>query len=407
MTTPAAFLPYGRHAIDDADIAAVVDALKSDYLTTGPRVRSFENALALATGARHAISCTNGTAALHLAARALNLGPGTVSIVPAVTFLATANAVRLNGGDVVFADVDPDSGLMRPRDLEEALSRCPDQRADAVFNVHLAGQTGDLAGIFSIARHNDLRIIEDACHALGTRYSNGDGEEHPVGSCRFSDLTCFSFHPVKTIAMGEGGAVTSDDPALAAIITRDRTHGMNRDPEDFVLENEAFDGSHNALPWYYEMEAPGLNYRIPDVLCALGESQLKKLQKFSARRRELVASYDAILSRLSPHVQLLARTPNVTPAWHLYALLIDFEALGVSRANVMRELASSGIGTQVHYLPVYRQPYYRELSPMLKLAGADEYYRRTLSLPLFPGMSDDDPRRVVDALAKALKLQAC
>ncbi|MEQ1755722.1 MAG: UDP-4-amino-4,6-dideoxy-N-acetyl-beta-L-altrosamine transaminase [Micropepsaceae bacterium] len=406
MTATAGFLPYGRHVIDDADIAAVVEALKSDYLTTGPRVRSFETALSHATGARHAIACTNGTAALHLAARALNLGPGTVSIVPAVTFLATASAVRLNGGDVVFSDVDPDSGLMRPRDLEEALSRCPDQRADAVFNVHLAGQTGDLPGIFSMARHNNLRIVEDACHALGTRYSNGDGEEHLVGSCRFSDLTCFSFHPVKTIAMGEGGAVTVDDPALAAVIIRDRTHGMNRDPEDFVLAHEAFDKSHAPLPWYYEMEAPGLNYRIPDVLCALGESQLKKLDSFSRRRREIVAAYDCSLATLSPHVQLLARTPNVTPAWHLYVLLIDFEALCVSRANVMRELTASGIGTQVHYLPVYRQPYYRELNPMLALPGADEYYRRTLSLPLFPSMSDDDPKRVVDALRKALKLQA-
>lgn len=404
MNPREGFLPYGRHVIDDDDIAAVVDALKSDFLTTGPRVREFERALEIATDARHAIACANGTAALHLAARALNLGPGTVSIVPSVTFLATANAVRLNGGEVVFADVDADSGLMRPRDLEEAISRCPDGHADAVFPVHLAGQTGDQAGIFNVARHNNLRIVEDACHALGTRVSHGDGEEFAVGSCKYSDLTCFSFHPVKAIAMGEGGAVTADDPTLASIILRDRTHGMNRDPESFVLDSEAFDDARQANPWYYEMESPGLNYRIPDVLCALGASQLRKLDTFSARRRGLVARYDALLRNLSPHVQLLARTANTTAAWHLYVALIDFDALGFSRGQVMRELAAKGIGTQVHYLPVHRQPYYRDLNPFTTLPGADAYYRRTLSLPLFPSMSDEDPKRVTDTLATILKL---
>lgn len=404
MSTAQPFLPYGRHQIDDDDIQAVVDALKSDYLTTGPRVAAFEKALAAATRSRHAIACTNGTAALHLVARAMNLGPGTVSIVPTVTFLATANAVRLNGGDVVFADVDPDSGLMRPRDLEEALSRCPGGRADAVFNVHLAGQTGDLAGLYTIARHNGLRIVEDGCHALGTRYSIGDGEEHVAGQCRFADVTTFSFHPVKAIAMGEGGAVTTNDPDLAAIMLRDRTHGMNRDPETFIQADEAFGPGDAPNPWYYEMEAPGLNYRIPDVLCALGESQLRKLEAFSQRRREIVALYDALLGGRSAHLSLLARTPHVTAAWHLYVVLIDFAALGVTRADVMRQLAAEGIGTQVHYLPVHRQPYYRDMSPAGSLAGADRYYARALSLPLFPGMENSDVMRVSSTLLRVLGL---
>jgi UDP-4-amino-4,6-dideoxy-N-acetyl-beta-L-altrosamine transaminase len=404
MSTAQPFLPYGRHQIDDDDIAAVVDALKSDFLTTGPRVAAFEKALAGVTRARHAIACTNGTAALHLVARAMNLGPGTVSIVPTVTFLATANAVRLNGGDVVFSDVDPDSGLMRPRDLEEALSRCPGGRADAVFNVHLAGQTGDLAGLYTIARHNGLRIVEDGCHALGTRYSIGDGDDHVVGQCRYADATTFSFHPVKAIAMGEGGAITTNDPDLAAIMFRDRTHGMNRDAASFVQDEEAFDAGHVPNPWYYEMEVPGLNYRIPDVLCALGESQLRKLEAFSARRRELVALYDDVLGGRSTHLSLLARTPHVTAAWHLYVVLIDFAALGVSRAEVMRRLAAEGIGTQVHYLPVHRQPYYRDMSPAGILPGADKYYARTLSLPLFPGMANGDVERVGSTLLRVLGL---
>lgn len=390
------FLPYGRQVIDDDDIAAVVAALKSDYLTTGPRVGEFEAALKNATGAKHAIACTNGTAALHLAARALNLGPGTVTVVPAITFLATASAVRLTGGDVVFADVDPASGLMRPRDLEAALERCG--HADAVINVHLAGQCGDLAGIHAVARSRGLRIVEDACHAIGTEHRYGR-----IGDNRFSDLTCFSFHPVKTIAMGEGGAVTANDPALADIVARDRTHGMTREPTDFVERAQAFDGAGAANPWYYEMEVPGLNYRIPDVLCALGTSQLKKLQRFAVRRRELVTLYDTELAKLGPHVAKLKRTV-CTPAWHLYIALIDFEALGVERAAVMRTLAAKGIGTQVHYIPLHRQPYWRDMDPDLALPGADEYYRRTLSLPLFPTMTDEDPARVICALKEALGL---
>jgi len=393
-------LPYGRQVIEDDDIAAVADALRGELLTTGPRVGEFERALAEATGATHAIACNNGTAALHLAARALNLGPGTTTIVPAITFLATANAVRLNGGDVVFADGDPDSGLMRTSDLAGALARCPNRTANAVFNVHLAGQCGDLVAIHALARRHGLRIVEDACHAIGTAYHGN----RRVGDNSFADLTCFSFHPVKTIAMGEGGALTTNDAALAGIIARDRNHGVSRDPAAFTQSDEAFDDAGQAHPWYYEMEWPGLNYRIPDILCALGLSQLKKLPRFAARRRELVAAYDAALAPFAPLVKTIARTPNVEPAWHLCIALIDFKALRSDRASVMRRLAAQGIGTQVHYIPVYRQPYYRELNPDLILPGADEYYRRTLSLPLFPSMSDDDPARVVRALAETLGL---
>jgi len=404
MSAGASFLPYGRQVIEDDDIAAVTAALRSDYLTTGPRVAEFEHALAAATGAKHAMACSNGTAALHLAARALNLGPGTTTIVPAVTFLATANAVRLNGGDVVFADVDPDTGLLRPADLTEALSRCPGGKANAVINVHLAGQCGDLAAIDTIARKHRLRIVEDACHAIGTTYTAQGSKLHRIGDNSYSDLTCFSFHPVKTIAMGEGGAVTTSDDDLARIVARDRTHGMSRDAADFLQADEAFDARSEPHPWYYEMDTPGLNYRIPDILCALGTSQLKKLGRFAARRRDLVARYDAEIAHLAPLIKPLARTPNTTPAWHLYVALIDFRALRADRATVMRRLAAQGIGTQVHYLPVYRQPYYRELDPELVLPGADEYYRRTLSLPLFPTMGDEDPRRVIAALANVLEL---
>jgi UDP-4-amino-4,6-dideoxy-N-acetyl-beta-L-altrosamine transaminase len=396
------FLPYGRQVIEDDDIAAVVEALQSDYLTTGPRVGEFEDALVEVTSAKHAIACSNGTAALHLAARALDLGPGTTTIVPAITFLASANAIRLNGGDVVFADVDPNSGLMRPEDLLEALARCPGGKAHAIVNVHLAGQCGDVAEIERIARANDLRVIDDACHALGTSV-RVDGVPHKIGGNDFADVTCFSFHPVKTIAMGEGGAVTTNDSEIAKRIARDRNHGMTRDTAEFTQDADAFDQDGDANPWYYEMAAPGLNYRVPDILCALGLSQLTKLGRFLTRRRALVATYDALLQQLAPQVVTLKRTPNVQPAWHLYVALIDFAGLGLDRAAVMRRLTAQGIGTQVHYFPVYRQPYYKAAHPQLHLAGAEEYYRRCLSLPLYPSMSTDDVTRVVCALKRAVK----
>lgn len=396
------FLPYGRQVIEDDDIAAVVAALKSDYLTTGPRVAEFEAALAEATGAKHAIACSNGTAALHLAARALDLGPGTTTIVPAITFLASANAIRLHGGDVVFADVDPDTGLMRAEDLAQALARCPGGRANAVVNVHFAGQCGDIAAIHRTARTAGLRIIDDACHALGTAVRIG-GVAHKIGGNDHADVSCFSFHPVKSIAMGEGGAVTTSDANLAKFIARDRTHGMSRDPQSFAQAADAFDADGEVNPWYYEMAAPGLNYRVPDILCALGLSQLTKLGRFVTRRRALVATYDALLTQLAPHVTPLRRTPNVDPAWHLYVALVDFASLGASRAHVMRRLAAQGVGTQVHYFPVYRQPYYKAMHPALQLPGAEAYYRRCLSLPLYPAMSTDDVARVVGALKRAIR----
>jgi dTDP-4-amino-4,6-dideoxygalactose transaminase len=230
-----------------------------------------------------------------------------------------------------------------------------------------------------------------------------DGAVHRIGDNRFADMSCFSFHPVKTIAMGEGGAITTNDPALAKHMARDRTHGMSRTSEDFTQGADAFAANGEPNPWYYEMAAPGLNYRVPDILCALGLSQLTKLNRFVTRRRALAGTYDAMLRQLAPHIAPLSRTPGVVPAWHLYVALIDFATLGLERGALMRRLATQGIGTQVHYFPVYRQPYYTAANPKLRLAGADDYYRRALSLPLFPTMTTDDVARVACALKRAIK----
>jgi UDP-4-amino-4,6-dideoxy-N-acetyl-beta-L-altrosamine transaminase len=391
------FLPYGRQCIEDDDIAAVVAALRGEFLTTGPLVRRFEQTLAGITGAAEAIACSNGTSALYLAARALGLGKGHTIIVPAITFVATASAPHLFGAEIVFCDVDPHTGLMRGSDLERALARCPNGRADAVIAVHYAGQSCDMSSIAGIARAHDMRILEDAAHALGTAWVQEDGAILPVGSNALSDLTIFSFHPVKTIAMGEGGAVTANDPVLIASLSRARNHGITRGESEFVRGEAAFDAKGVPHPWYYELEAPGFNFRISDINCALGISQLAKLDRFVARRRALVAAYDALLQPLAPVVQPLKRDARSLTAWHIYPLRIDFTQLDISRAELMRGLAADGIGTQVHYIPVHRQPYYAARYGVADLPGADSYYAATLSLPLYPGMSDEDVTRVVAA----------
>jgi UDP-4-amino-4,6-dideoxy-N-acetyl-beta-L-altrosamine transaminase len=400
MATPA-FLPYGRQLIEDDDVAAVAAALRADYLTTGPTVEAFERAFAERVGAAHAVACSSGTAALHLAALALGLGPGDWLIVPSMTFLATANAARFVGAEVQFADVDADTGLLTEATLAEALDRAKaaGRTVKAISVVHLAGRTASLRTIAAIAR--DLPIVEDACHALGTTYEDA-GSPARVGDARHGTLATFSFHPVKTIAVGEGGMITTKDAALAARMRLARNHGMTRDPEAFRERAAATSARGKINPWYYEMHEPGYNYRLPDILCALGLSQLAKLDRFTARRRALAARYDAALAPLAPAVRIVPPVPGCHPVLHLYVVLIDFPTIGMSREQVMAGLRARGIGTQVHYIPVHRQPYYRGRYGDIALPGADAYYRRALSLPLFPAMSDDDVIRVTQALAQVL-----
>jgi UDP-4-amino-4,6-dideoxy-N-acetyl-beta-L-altrosamine transaminase len=396
----APFLPYGRQIIEDDDIAAVTAALKGDYLTTGPLVTRFEHALAATVRAEHAVVCANGTAALFMAAKALGLGKGSKVIVPSITFLATASAPHLAGAEIVFADVDPDSGLMRPEDLEKALQRTG--HAHALFNVHLNGQCGSVEAIHEIARRHGMKIVDDACHALGTSYRIGGGEKF-VGENALSDLTVYSFHPVKTVTMGEGGAVTTNDPDLAETLIRHRNHGMTRNAAEFETEEDAFAQAGQVNPWYYELIEPDFNWRATDIQCALGLSQLAKLPRFTARRRALAAAYDSLLAPLAPVIRPVAHT-ECLPTLHLYPVLIDFAVCGVSRADVMARLAEEGIGSQVHYYPVHRQRYYAARYGRLELPGADRYYARALSIPFYAAMALSDVTRVVDTLRRILKL---
>ena len=382
-------LPYGRQTIEDDDLAAVAEALKADFLTTGPTVDAFEQAFAEAVGARHAVACSNGTAALHLAMMALDVKPGDAVIAPSITFLATANCARYVGADVVFADVDPDSGLMTPQTLADALKRVGGRRLRAVLPVHLRGDACDLPGLEALARDAGAVLVEDAPHAVGTTMTFGNTAEI-VGDVRHSAMATFSFHPVKTIATGEGGMVTTNDPAIAARLKVLRSHGMVR-PE-------------GCEPWWYEMPEPGFNYRLPDILCALGLSQLKKLPRFAARRRALGAAYVQALAPLAPVVRIADQPAWSDPVLHLMVALIDFEAAGKTRREVVDALKARGVGTQVHYIPVHRQPYYRNLYGELDLPGAETWYARCLSLPLYPGMDDADVTKVADALKDVLGL---
>lgn len=385
---PANFLPYGRQAIDDSDVEAVVDVLRGDWLTTGPAVDAFEAAFAAATGACHAVACSNGTAALHLALAGLGVGEGDTCIVPAITFMATANAARYCGAEVVFADVDPDTGLMTPDTLEAAMARA-EGRARVVLPVHLAGQCGPLDEMERCAAMAGAVLVEDASHAAGSRF-----RDEPIGNCRHSAASTFSFHPVKTIAAGEGGAVTTNDDALAARMRMLRSHGIERDP--------ALHRRQSGEPWWHEMQRLGWNYRLSDIHAALAHSQLKRLADFVERRQFLARAYDAALQGLSSHVQPLMRVRACNPCLHLYPVRIDFDVLGVSRTDVMEGLKARGVGTQVHYIPVSDQPYYQDRYGRQDLPGARRYYERTLSLPLFVGMEDGDPDRVVAALAEVL-----
>ena len=387
----SAFLAYGRQTIEDDDIAAVAEALRSDFLTTGPRVDAFEAAFAETVDARYAVACSNGTAALHLAMMALDVQPGEVVICPSITFLATANCARYVGAEVIFADVDPSTGLMTPDTLQDAMSQVGDRKLRAVLPVHLRGDVAELDRLEALAIRAGAVLVEDAPHALGSEAMFGNQTER-VGDCRHSAMSTFSFHPVKTIATGEGGMVTTNDVDLAARLKTFRSHGMVR-PE-------------GGEPWWYEMPEPGFNYRLPDILCALGQSQLKKLPHFAAQRRALAAHYDKTLARLTPVVKIATRPDWSQPVLHLLVALIDFDTVGLTRRQVVDGLKARGVGAQVHYIPVHTQPYYRARYGELDLPGAQAWYSSCLTLPLYPAMTLLDVDHVVASLAEVLNLSA-
>ena len=367
------FLPYGQHCLEADDINAVVETMKSDLLTGGLAVEKFEKTVKEIVRAPFCVSCSSGTAGLHLSAKALGLGKGDTVIVPSITFLATANTMRVSGAEILFADVEPETGLMGPDQLEECLNR-HDKKVSAAIVVHLGGQIKAPEVFASMAKKHNFKIIEDACHAMGTTYKTPD-HAGIVGDCKFSQACVFSFHPVKAVAMGEGGCVTTNLAEADELLKAYRNNGMIKNPKRFKNTKLAFDSASEVNQWYYEMHSIGLNYRASDIHCSLGSSQLAKLPKFIEKRRRLVSLYDKFFEELdNPWVKPVKREPNCEPGWHIYQLLIDFDKLGITRNKVMSVLYEIGIGTQVHYVPVHLQPYYENRYGNSKLPGAMEFY---------------------------------
>lgn len=383
----ASYLPYGHHYIEEDDIEAVVEVLRSDWITTGPKVTAFEEAVAAYVGTRYAVAFSSGTAALHAAAFAANLVPGDEAITTPMTFCATANCVLYQGATPVFADICPDTLNIDPDEAAHRIS----PRTKAILPMDYAGHPADLDLILELADRHGLMVIEDACHALGAEYKG-----KRVGS--ISRITVFSFHPVKHITTGEGGMVTTEDAELAHRLRVFRNHGIDSDARQRQAEGQ----------WYYDMVALGYNYRLTDIGCALGLSQLRRLHTNLARRREIAARYTGALQGI-PGVIPPAVRPDVNPAWHLYPIRLDLARLRVDRAEIFRALQAEGLGVNVHYIPVHMHPYYRE---HLGYQGgeypvAEDAYERLISLPMFHAMSDQDVEDVIEAVSKVLGYYAC
>lgn len=376
-------IPYAAQSIDNDDIQAVVNALKSQHLTQGPLVSRFEEKLAEYCGAKYAVAVSNGTAALHLASLAAGIKSGDEVITSPITFVASANCVLYCGGTPVFADICPNTANIDPREIKKKIT----SKTKAIIPVHFAGQACDLIKIRSIARKNKLVVIEDASHALGASYRGSK-----IGSCRYSDMTTFSFHAIKTITTGEGGAILTNNKNYYRKLQLLRTHGITKDEK--FLEN-------NPGPWYYEMTDLGFNYRLTDFQCALGLSQLKKADAFLRRRRNIARKYDRVFAGL-PNLKFLEVEDPRSCAYHLYVVMANFDKLGLSRGQVMAKLKAAGVGTQVHYIPVYKHPHYRKniVNKSDRFPCSEAYYGSALSLPLYPKMSEVEVERVINRVVE-------
>jgi len=397
-------IPYGKHYIDEDDVQAVVDVLRNGMLTQGPKVSEFEGKVADYVGAKYAVAVSNGTAALHLACIALKLGEGDEVITTPNTFVATSNSILYVSARPVFVDIDEQTLNIDINKIEQTI--IDSENIKAIFPVHFAGLPCDMAKIKQLADKYELAIVEDAAHALGATYSNGS----KVGNCQYSNMTCFSFHPVKGIAAGEGGMITTNDQALYLKLTLLRSHGITKGNFEFpgisypdnslINKNEALENGE-LKRWYYEMQYLGYNYRITDIQCALATSQMDKIDLFLDARRLMAKFYD----------QAFAETPNITPlqdhgrdnsSHHIYVVSVDFDKIGISRHQFMQKLADQGVGSQVHYIPVVSQPYYEDMGYQIEQHPlTSKYYQNTLSIPLYYGLSGTEQKLVVSSI-KAL-----
>ena len=384
-------IPYGRQDINQADIDAVVNVLRSDFLTQGPVVPAFENAVAVHCGVRHAVAVNSATSALHIACLALGVGNGDLVWTSPITFVASANCARYCGAAVDFVDIDPLTYNMSVECLRSKLEGAQKigKLPKVVIPVHLCGQSCDMAAIHALGQQYGFKIIEDASHAIGGTY-----RREPVGNCRFSDITVFSFHPVKIITTGEGGMAVTNDDKLASHMARLRTHGITRDPAEMTHEPDG--------PWYYQQLELGLNYRLTDIHAALGLSQMKRLEEFVETRNQIANRYTKVLAHLPVTVQL--QTLDVYSAFHLYVIRLRLPKNKKSHREVFEALRAAGFGVNLHYIPVYRQPYYAQMgfNPS-HFPESERYYADAISIPMYSGITEDQQDRVVAALRKAIE----
>ncbi len=376
---------YGKQQISLGDIFSVLKTLKSPYLTQGPEITKFEKALCNYTGAKYAVAVSNGTAALHLAVLAAGVQPSDEVITSPITFVASSNCVLYAGAKVKFADIDPDTACIDSDEIEKNIT----ENTKGIIPVHFAGQSCDMKKISDIAKKHNLFIIEDAAHALGSSY---DGEK--VGSCKYSDMTIFSFHPVKTVTSGEGGAITTNSKELYEKLLMLRSHGITKDPSKLT---------QNDGPWYHQMQMLGYNYRITDIQAALGSSQLKRLDCFCAKRRKLVNLYRQLLAN-DERFTLLKENEHSHACFHLCVLLINFDKVKMDKKEVFETLSKNGLNLQVHYIPVHTQPYYQQLGfKEGDFPEAAAYYKKAVSLPLYCDLSENDIKHIVKTLKKVIK----
>jgi UDP-4-amino-4,6-dideoxy-N-acetyl-beta-L-altrosamine transaminase len=385
------FIPYVKHHIDSDDIEAVVNAMESSFITQGPKVVEFENAIAKYSGAKYGSAVSNGTAALHIACLAAGLKKGEVLITSPITFVASSNCGLYVGAEVAFTDVDK-YGCMSAPSLEKTIDKLKKQgkKPTVVIPVHLAGNVCDMKAINEISRQHNLTIIEDASHALGTKTNEG-----PIGNCKYSDMAVFSTHPAKNITTGEGGIVVTNSEKLHSRLNLFRSHGITKDQSVFEINDQG--------PWHYEQQELGYNYRISDIQCALGISQLKKLDSFIAKKRSLVKKYNSLIEDLPVHH--LDEREGVKSAYHLYLLNILSLKTIEDKKEFYKHMHSEGIGINMHYIPVYRQPYYLKtgLYNPSDFPSAEKYFIECASFPLFVDLEESKVERVIDTLKKVLE----
>jgi len=382
---------YGQHYLDNNDFLEIQKVLKSDFITQGPTIKKFENKISQKVGSKEALVCSSGTSALHLALISINIKEGDYVIIPAITFLAAANSVKYLNAKIIFTDVNHESGLVEPENLEKTIQECKKLnilgKVKAFIPVHLNGQCVDLKPINYICKKNNIKIIEDSCHALGSKYKPlNSNKKYKIGDCSFSDISTFSFHPVKNITTGEGGALTFNKKEIKKKLKVFRNHG--------IIKSKKF--------FNYEVKELGFNYRLSDINCALGLSQLKKINYFIRKRKNLFDYYNKKISNLSLYLKPIKTYKYCEPAWHLYVVRIDFKKIKVNKNKFAKELLKKGIGSQVHYVPLIFQPLYKKELRISNYKGAKEYYKNCLTLPLSVNMRYRDIDYIVFHIKKII-----